>query len=114
MMGLMYTQIDQWIHMFRHQKAEHTMHKYLAQMQVDGYLTPASQSSLQSEFATFGCPVASITATTTRVLRPNIVTLSISSNPSLSPLQSLLFFGGAGVDTTIRVGGSMRSERVMP
>ncbi|NLK53084.1 MAG: hypothetical protein GX295_11695 [Syntrophomonadaceae bacterium] len=117
MMGLMYAQIDHWVLMFKHQKAEHTMHQHLARMQIEGYLTPGDRSELTTAFSGFGCPVANIQATSSRVRRfdaNNMVSLKITCNPTPAPLRANKFFNAPSEGVQIKVGGSMRSERVNP
>lgn len=124
MLALSYAPVDQWVLMVKQQKAEHVMHKYLARMQTEGYLSTADEAQLITDYAVFSCTVNPATDIAgpresqgaSRVLRPNPISLQIQARPTPQPLQSNKLLGLNQPDSTfrIKVGGTMRSERVRP
>lgn len=125
MFFMVYFVVDQWVILSKHQMAEHTMHKYLVRMSVEGRLTSADEAAMINEFRNFSCivdPATDITATAreskgdARVLRPNMVSLKVTAKPSSVPLTTGKVIGAKTPDSSYRivVGGSMLSERVNP
>jgi len=119
-----YGTVDKWVYMVKHQKAQHVMHRCLAGMQTAGYLTVADEAQLVADFASFSCTVNPFTGIMapresrgdSRVLRPDPVSLLIEAVPSPQPFQSEKLLGNTPPDGAkmIKVGGTMRSERVNP
>ncbi|NLI74785.1 MAG: prepilin-type N-terminal cleavage/methylation domain-containing protein [Euryarchaeota archaeon] len=124
---LVFGAIDYDILKKKHQYAEHTMHKYLQRMQIEGRLSISDENSLKTDFSTFSCPVANITAQRESQGNPRIlrnpydinesnVTLKISCKPVPQPLLTGRLVRGNTLDKDFRivVGGAMLSERVYP
>ncbi len=126
----LYFVVDQWVVLSKHQMAEHTMHKYLTRMEIEGGLTSADQAKLIADFQNFSCiidnPATDIVATdgagnlarsgNGRVLRPGQVSIRVSCRPVPAPLISGKAIGASTPDSSYRiiVGGAMLSERVNP
>ncbi|MTI84369.1 MAG: hypothetical protein FH756_10790 [Firmicutes bacterium] len=121
--------IDTFVFQSKHQMAENIMHKYLARMRLEGYLTTTDENNLIADFNNIKCliqnPATDIIANAresngdNRILRSSDpvsseLTLKITCKPDPQPCNFMQIFGGAPGSTTITVGGKSLSERVNP
>jgi len=105
------------------------MHKYLARMRLEGYLTIQDEQDLITDFNNISCPIQNpatdIVATAkesngdNRILRSNDpvsseLMLQITCKPDPQPFNFMQLLGGSPGTTTIKVGGKELSERVNP
>ncbi len=121
--------LDTFVFQVKHQMAETIMHKYLARMRLEGYLTIQDEQDLITDFNNISCPIQNpstdIVATAkesngdNRILRSNDpvsseLMLQITCTPDPQPFNFMQLLGGAPGTTTIKVGGKELSERVNP
>jgi len=129
MIFLLMQPIDTFVFQAKHQMAESILHKYLARMRLEGYLTTQDENSLIADFNNIKCPIQNpstdIIATAkesngdNRILRSSDpvsseLMLQITCKPDPQPFNFMQLLGGAGGETTITVGGKELSERVNP
>lgn len=121
--------IDTFVFQAKHQMAENIMHKYLARMRLEGYLTIQDENNLIADFENIKCPIETpatdIVANAresngdSRILRSadpvtSELILQVTCKPDPQPFSFMQLLGGAGGETTITVGGKELSERVNP
>lgn len=121
--------IDTFVFQAKHQMAESIMHKYLARMRLEGYLTIQDENNLIDDFKNIKCPVENeatdIIATAkesdsnNRILRSSDpisseLMLQIKCKPDPQPFSFIKLVGGTDKETYITVGGKELSERVNP
>jgi len=124
---LVFASSDYFITMSQHQISKHILHYYLERVRVEGYLTAEDQADMAAKFDSAGmvlkdiqeCPMES---------RGDVRVLRNPANPDASEINMKLIIepknrsfvvgalvGGNVADRlTMKVGGSVLSERVDP